>query len=93
MLAEHRLAAAIAGKRRRDGQGGEVARAMSPSGWALVARLGSALCAPLARAYRRWRATEELRGLDERMLKDIGITRCEVERLVRYGRTYDSAGD
>ena len=93
MLAEHRLAAAIAGKRRRDGLGDEIARAMSARGWARVARLGAALCAPFVRAYRRWRAADELLELDERMLKDIGITRCEVERLVRYGRTYDSASD
>jgi uncharacterized protein YjiS (DUF1127 family) len=46
---------------------------------------------------RRWRASlaawwwqrqceHELRSLDDRMLRDIGIDRSEISRVVRYGR-------
>ena len=30
---------------------------------------------------------KELASLDERMLRDIGLTRWDVERAVRFGRT------
>ena len=32
------------------------------------------------------RATRELESLDDRMLRDIGIARWEINRIVRYGR-------
>jgi uncharacterized protein YjiS (DUF1127 family) len=32
---------------------------------------------------RRWLATAELRTLDDRTLRDIGISRCEIEYLAR----------
>jgi len=44
----------------------------------------------LTREFARWRRFQrdlhELRSLDDRMLADIGITRCEAERVVRHGR-------
>jgi uncharacterized protein YjiS (DUF1127 family) len=40
----------------------------------------------LARWRRLKRDLHELRSLDDRMLADIGITRCDVERVVRHGR-------
>jgi uncharacterized protein YjiS (DUF1127 family) len=43
-------------------------------------------------AFRRMRqmrrAIAELEVLDDRMLKDIGICRCEIESIVRYGDFY-----
>jgi uncharacterized protein YjiS (DUF1127 family) len=43
-------------------------------------------------AFRRMRqmrrAIAELEVLDDRMLKDIGICRCEIESIVRYGNFY-----
>lgn len=38
------------------------------------------------KAYRRHRMERELYELDDRMLRDIGLTRTEIPHLVRYGR-------
>jgi uncharacterized protein YjiS (DUF1127 family) len=46
-----------------------------------IVRLWSAFC----RAQQMRRAIAELEALDDRMLKDIGIHRCEIESIVRYG--------
>lgn len=40
----------------------------------------------LARQRRERRAACELRAMDERMLRDIGIAREEIEHAVRCGR-------
>ena len=45
-----------------------------------VVSLWSAFC----RARQMWRAIAELEALDDRILKDIGIRRCEIESIVRY---------
>ncbi len=42
-------------------------------------------------AYRRHRMERELYELDDRMLRDIGLTRTEIPHLVRYGRGNHSA--
>jgi uncharacterized protein YjiS (DUF1127 family) len=39
----------------------------------------------LYRAQDRRRAIEELRGFDDRSLRDIGISRCDIEHAVRCG--------
>ena len=47
-------------------------------------------------AYDWWRmrhATESLNGLDDRALRDIGITREEIRHAVRYGRAEPQAAD
>jgi uncharacterized protein YjiS (DUF1127 family) len=49
----------------------------------------------LRRIYDWWRlskAAAELNGLDERMLRDIGVSRAEIERVVRFGRRENEAG-
>lgn len=33
-------------------------------------------------------AMKELYGLDDRMLRDIGVNRCEVPRIARFGREF-----
>ena len=52
-----------------------------------------ACVAPLAAAAAAWtewhrikRSVTELSGLSDRMLKDIGIERHDIERIVRNGR-------
>ncbi len=44
------------------------------------------LMAEIARKYRARRAVQELMGLDDRMLRDIGVGRGAIERAVRSGR-------
>jgi uncharacterized protein YjiS (DUF1127 family) len=41
---------------------------------------------PLVAHLRRLSAARELERLDDRMLKDIGISRSDISRVVRYGR-------
>ena len=54
--------------------------------WGLVAaRLATAITA-VAKEIRARRAMHELSGMGESMLRDIGLTRDDVERAVRYGR-------
>ena len=38
------------------------------------------------REFRVRRAMRELSGMGEGMLRDVGLTRADVERVVRYGR-------
>jgi uncharacterized protein YjiS (DUF1127 family) len=40
----------------------------------------------LAERRRLRRASGELARLDDRMLRDIGVTRSEIGRVVRFGR-------
>jgi uncharacterized protein YjiS (DUF1127 family) len=61
----------------------------SPRPRQLAAKLGMILRAWLmaaARWYRIRRAIHEVAQRDDRMLKDIGIHRSEIERAVRCGR-------
>lgn len=49
----------------------------------------SGFLAELVQSVRSWRqrqaAAAELRALDDRMLNDLGITRGEIDRVVRDG--------
>ena len=46
--------------------------------------------------YQDWaearRATRHLKGLDDRMLRDIGVSRAEINRMV-YGPRIDAVND
>ncbi|HZT48355.1 MAG TPA: DUF1127 domain-containing protein [Hyphomicrobiaceae bacterium] len=53
-------------------------------GWLASAILAS--LAAIAEIRTRARAERDLADLDDRMLRDIGITRTEIGRVVRYGR-------
>ena len=44
------------------------------------------LLGALAREHEIRRSIKELASLDDRMLRDIGLTRWDVERAVRFGR-------
>jgi uncharacterized protein YjiS (DUF1127 family) len=46
----------------------------------------AALIHGLAREREIRRSMRELRSLDDRMLHDIGLTRGDIERAVRFGR-------
>ena len=43
----------------------------------------------LNRYYRFLRRRQELEALDDWLLKDIGISRLEIDYAVRYGRSRD----
>ena len=47
--------------------------------------VASACWLGLCRAGARRRAVEELRNMSDRDLRDIGICRCDIEHIVRYG--------
>ena len=58
-------------------------------GW--IARLADVLHALAAWAAREWRArrtAEELHGLSDRQLKDIGLSRDDISRAAYGGRDY-----
>jgi uncharacterized protein YjiS (DUF1127 family) len=50
-----------------------------------LTRVVAACWSSLCRSRNRRRAIEELRGLDDRSLRDIGIARSDIEYIVRYG--------
>jgi uncharacterized protein YjiS (DUF1127 family) len=52
-------------------------------------RFRDALARGLNNAVEEWivkRAIAELHGLDDHMLRDIGITRSEIESRIRHGK-------
>ena len=57
------------------------------TGPALIRAGVAALVGALARELKLRRSMKELASLDERMLRDIGLARWDVERTVRFGRT------
>ena len=50
---------------------------------AVVGFFRASLLAPVVRWYRRRKFYQELIGLDDRTLADIGILRCDIPRMVR----------
>jgi uncharacterized protein YjiS (DUF1127 family) len=53
---------------------------------AAAARALAWLIAAIADELRIRRDMRQLAGMDDHMLKDIGLCRCEIEYCVRYGR-------
>lgn len=51
-----------------------------------VTRTVALIFAPLAQAYRARRGAEHLMSLNDDLLKDIGVTRCEIDFIVGTGR-------
>ena len=49
--------------------------------------------ARIASRRRLRRDIDELRALDDRMLRDIGLRRGDIEYAVRYGRPFDRLND
>jgi len=83
-----------AGSAGSGNQSGSAGRAAAlPAKWrgtradrlVLLMQIASAGWASLCRGWDRRRAIEELRSLDDRSLRDIGITRCDIEGIVRHG--------
>jgi uncharacterized protein YjiS (DUF1127 family) len=62
----------------------------TPRAGALWSWIASGVLSGLAAIVERSRlarAEQDLAGLDDRMLRDIGINRTEIGRVVRYGRS------
>jgi uncharacterized protein YjiS (DUF1127 family) len=63
--------------------------------WALATgvevgqRVFARLAAHLAERRRVARTVTQLQGLSDRMLADIGLERCDIVRVARYGRDGD----
>jgi uncharacterized protein YjiS (DUF1127 family) len=54
--------------------------------WQWFASMAAKGVAAVGKHQRRLRAERELQDLDDRMLKDIGISRSEIDSLMRFGR-------
>jgi uncharacterized protein YjiS (DUF1127 family) len=59
---------------------------MPSAGWRAVARAAYTIVAWYVRRQQAQRAIAELSSLSDHMLKDIGIQRCDIERIARFGR-------
>ncbi len=59
--------------------------------WALAAsfEVSQRIFAYLAERRRVARTVAQLEGLSDRMLADIGLQRCDITRVARYGRDTD----
>ena len=55
---------------------------------AALTRVAAAAIGAMARELRVRRDVRRLAEFDEAMLRDIGITRSEIERTVRLGRSW-----
>jgi uncharacterized protein YjiS (DUF1127 family) len=70
-----------------------IAASKSAAGIFSIAGAVAAKAAALWAAWNAWRAIrrdqERLAAMDDRMLKDIGLTRHEVTHAVRFGRHGD----
>jgi uncharacterized protein YjiS (DUF1127 family) len=51
-----------------------------------VARTVALILAPLAQAYRARRDAEHLMSLNDALLKDIGVSRCEIDFILGTSR-------
>ena len=47
----------------------------------------------IAARRRLHRAVKEMMALDDRILRDIGLRRCDIELAARYGRSFDRYKD
>jgi len=58
----------------------------SPPGWLASSRLAiTAMWSAIGRWRARQSAIAELRALDDRSLRDIGLLRCEIDAIPRIG--------
>jgi uncharacterized protein YjiS (DUF1127 family) len=67
-------------------RGSEHRRSLTGLGWTYLLK---AVVIWLVHEWRIHRSIEQLRGFDDHMLKDIGLTRMEIEAVVRHGRDCD----
>lgn len=63
------------------------ANTTTPGLWAQAVAAVLAYRAALSKRRHQRRARQDLERLDDRLLKDIGVTRGEIGYVVRYGRS------
>lgn len=60
---------------------------------AFVVRVGKSMVHPFKEIRSRQKAYEELMGLDDYMLRDLGISRAQIRFIVSHGREAEVAAN
>ncbi|MGE0734301.1 MAG: RSP_7527 family protein [Alphaproteobacteria bacterium] len=71
----------------------EAVRDLFVKAGAFVARIAKSVVRPFKEFRTRQKAYEELMGLDDTMLRDLGISRAQIRFIVSHGREAEVAAN